>query len=214
MAEAPVIVTGFRPFLKVANNPSALLVQSLRDEPVQALNLGATLLDTVYRDLPSRIGLLLDRRPSTLILTGFSAIASGLKIETRATSRCSPAFADADGFMPPPTRDPVLASANRTVTFPDLIDALRAAGVPATLSDDAGAYVCNAAYYHALDQIAKRALPTRALFVHLPAITGMSDPPEGSGVSMSLATMRRGIGIIAETLTSREGAQQACSAQP
>jgi pyroglutamyl-peptidase len=49
-----------------------------------------------------------------------------------------------------------------------LRDRLLAEGAAARISDDAGTYVCNHAYFTALHAIAQRALPTRCLFMHLP----------------------------------------------
>ncbi len=200
-----VVVTGFRPFPGVRENPSALLVESLRGHPDWAheagVDLRTSLLDTVYSGLREQIEKLLAEVPTALVLTGYSAIASGLKIETRATSLCSPAYADASGWTPPPNLDPVRSSANGAIEFDRLLDALDFAGVPAGMSDDAGEYVCNHAYWHALDLIAQRNLITRALFVHLPAIEEMRFPPPGTG-AIALATMQRGLAVILRELAS------------
>lgn len=207
MTQPLVIVTGFRPFLTVSTNPSALLVESLRErcDWADGLDIAAqcVLLDTAYRGLRDRLAALVEKRPAALILTGYSALATGLKIETRATSLCNPDFADASGFIPQPHCDPQETRGNARVDFARLATALKAAGVPATLSDDAGTYVCNNAYWHALDLIARSGAATRAVFVHLPAIEGMADPPEGAG-TMTPETMRRGIGVTARELTRDE----------
>lgn len=203
MAQPHVTITGFRPFLAVASNPSSLLVEGLRGDKAWAEESGVTprfaLLDTVYAQMRETLAELLEARPAALVLTGYSSLSEGLKIETRATSLCSPKFADASGFTPAPCRDPVRATANEEVDFPALIDALREAAVPAALSDDAGEYVCNHAYWHALDLIAQQGIATRAIFVHLPAIEGMDDAPEGAG-AMPLDTMQRGLTVIAREL--------------
>lgn len=203
MSTATAIVTGFRPFLGVEENPSALLVESLDkawadDLPMQ---LETRLLDTVYAGMGETIADLLADEPDALVLTGYSSLATGLKIETRATTLCSPKYADASGWSPPPIHDPVTDEMNRVVDFPYLIDTLRQAEVPAQLSEDAGEYVCNHSYWHALDLIVQRRLSTVALFVHLPAIAEMSSPPKGAGV-MPLATMQRGLATILRELLS------------
>ncbi len=199
------VVTGFRPFGDVVENPSALLVESVASDDIFAgqarVRLETRLLDTVYGGLRGRIESVLASEPSALVMTGYSSLARGFKIETGATSRCHPGFADASGWHPPESREPVRAAANAAVDFAQMIDALHGAGIPARLSGDAGEYVCNAAYWHALDLIAAGALATRALFLHLPALDGMEDPPRGAG-SLDLARMRRGLAIVLRVLST------------
>ena len=78
---------------------------------------------------------------------------------------------DCDGQVPAPddrcagSSEPYAA----TVELQPLLQTLIAAGLPARLSDDAGDYVCNHTYYHALHTIAAQRLPTRCLFLHVPA---------------------------------------------
>lgn len=200
-----LVVTGFRPFPGVRVNPSALLVESLeRDDPWSAdpeLQLRTRLLDTVYAGMRDQLGRLLsihetESAPAALILTGYSSLATGLKIETRATSLCSPNHADASGFTPPSRRDPVQAATNDAVDFVEMVADLRKAEIPAHLSQDAGEYVCNNAYWHALDLIGTYRLPTRAVFLHVPAVANMDETPNGSG-AMALDEIRRGVAIMA-----------------
>ncbi|MCP9221313.1 hypothetical protein MKP08_00925 [Erythrobacter sp. LQ02-29] len=204
MSKSRVAITGFRPFPGVPTNPSATLIDSLRGDTAWAQQHSIQpifhLLDTVYADLDRTVGKLFADEPAALILTGYSRIATGLKLETGATSVCSPVYADASGFTPPKFRDPVSLKANRSVDFAALVDRLRRADVPAYLSDDAGAYVCNRSYWLALDHVARAGLSTRVLFLHLPAIAGMADGPPGGSGAMELATMQRGLGIVAHAL--------------
>ncbi len=197
MARCTALVTGFRPFLDVAENPSALLVESLDRNWAgeTGICLETSLLDTVYANMRELLGELLCGEPDVLVLTGYSSLASGLKIETRATSLCSPRYPDANGWCPQPAQDPVAHLVNETVDFPRLVDALRESGIAAYLSQDAGEYVCNHSYWHALNLIEERGLSTRALFLHLPAIEEMMSPPQGAGF-MPLETMRRGLATI------------------
>src|SRR5207247_1412081 len=55
------------------------------------------------------------------------------------------------------------------VALEPLMSHLLSAGLPARLSDDAGSYVCNHTYYAALQTIDAEDLPTRCLFLHVPA---------------------------------------------
>ena len=52
-----------------------------------------------------------------------------------------------------------------------LRDVLLQKNIPAKVSNSAGLYVCNNAYYNALYEIDKKDLSTQAVFVHLPKIS-------------------------------------------
>lgn len=63
------------------------------------------------------------------------------------------------------------------------------------ISHDAGQYLCNFAYRHALEQVAQRGLPTRVLFVHVPALAG-TPLAETSAASLPLEVMARALAAI------------------
>lgn len=203
MSTPRVTITGFRPFPGVPVNPSALLVEALEREAAWPSATKAQahfhLLDTHYRSVGDGIAALLDNAPDALVMTGYSRHATGLVLETRATDHCLPDRPDQSGWCPPVAEtDPRLRD-NHAVDFSALIGALAAEGLAAELSSDAGSYVCNHAYWHALEIIAQRQLPTRAIFVHLPALEGMDEAPECSG-AMTLEAMQRGIGLVVRGL--------------
>ena len=198
---APVVVTGFGRFPGVTDNPSQIVVEALQASP-GLLPLGAEcrLLEVAYAAVPPALEDILARPPAVLVLTGYSTLAQGFKLERRASNVRSPRFADARGFCPAPrTGAPVDIQENSACDFPALEAALRARGIACQLSDDCGQYVCNNAYHTALAQVAARTLPTRAIFVHLPAITG-TPLAETSASAMELAEMAAGVATIARLL--------------
>lgn len=52
-----------------------------------------------------------------------------------------------------------------------LKDALLKINIPSKVSNSAGLYVGNCAYYHALSEIYEKGLSTKSVFVHLPKIS-------------------------------------------
>jgi len=200
-ANGRIVITGFRSFPGVPDNPSHRLVEALQQTPgLLPANAECRLLETAYAAVSPALEEILDEAPAALVLTGFSAMAKGFKLERRASDVCSPKFADAHGFFPPKLIGAeVDLRENRACDFPALEAALLAEGIPCQLSDDAGQYVCNNAYHIALTRIAELGLPTRALFVHIPAIT---DTPlaKNSASAMPLPEMARGVALIARLL--------------
>ncbi len=207
---APVVVTGFRRFPGVADNPSQIVIEALQAAPgLLPQGTECRLLEVAYAAVAPALEAILARPPAALVLTGYSALAEGLKLERRASDRCAPSLPDARGFHPPHgLPDPIAIRENRACDIAALHRALRAQRLACTVSDDAGQYVCNHTYHTALAQIAARRLPTRAIFVHLPAIAG-TPLATTSASAMSVADMAAGVATIARLLASQPTAPPA-----
>jgi len=197
-----VVVTGFRRFPGVADNPAQALVEALQAAP-ELLPEGAEcrLLETAYAAISPALDAILADPPAALVLTGYSALAHGFKLERRASDLCSPDFADMRGFRPAPRSGEAVDLRESGVDLAALEAALLAEGFACGQSDDAGQYVCNSTYHNALARIARDALPTRALFVHLPAIAE-TRLAETSACAMELDEMARGVALIARLLAA------------
>jgi pyroglutamyl-peptidase len=189
-----VLLIGFGPFPGAPLNPSALLVKSLarRRRPafaeiVRTTHVFATTYAAVDRDLPR----LLAAGPDIVLMFGVAGRRRHLCIETRARNAISLLFPDASGYRPrqgiiAPGEPAALRSA---APFARLLGAVRASTVPALLSRDAGRYLCNYAYWRALE----RSRDGRPLvqFVHIPGVSlgprrqrhGRRSPPLGALVA-------------------------------
>jgi pyroglutamyl-peptidase len=164
-----LLVTGFGPFPRMPRNPSAEIAARVAAAPrlrLHGIEATAVVLTTAYATLARELDPLLAAEPNVVLLLGVAGRASKARVEERATARRSILFPDVLGDTPtasgighPP------ASARRTsVNRAAVLRALRARGVAARHSRDAGRYLCNAAYFRAL---ARRG-PT--LFVHMPRV--------------------------------------------
>ncbi|MCL6250506.1 hypothetical protein M3P36_05535 [Altererythrobacter sp. KTW20L] len=164
------MLTGFRAFPGVAANPTEALVAHLaaRDPGLLPAATRLAMLDVDYRTVGPTLDLLLDEGPAALVLTGYSHRATGITLEARATTMCAPDAPDVAGFVARQGNGPAIATPIDLGELRDII----APHAPCSISHDAGQYLCNFAYRHALDRVTTRGLSTRALFVHLPAIAG------------------------------------------
>jgi pyroglutamyl-peptidase len=171
-----LLVTGFGPFPGAPENPTERLVKALAEESAEAFGASAfhaAVLRTEYRwswDELQRLGL--DFAPDVIVHFGLSAEIEAINIECTGRNVVDPEKPDAVGHAPSPPWLAVDGPETLISTFPSaaILRALLAAGFPAALSDDAGAYVCNATLYRSLHA----APPTRRVgFVHV--------PPEGKG---------------------------------
>lgn len=75
---------------------------------------------------------------------------------------------------------------------------MKEAGIPATVSNTAGTYICNNTMYAVLNEIRKRQLQILAGFVHFPASTEMALEKPGLP-TLSQDTMLRALKVIVRT---------------
>jgi pyroglutamyl-peptidase len=174
-----VVLIGFGPFPGVAFNPSAALAKALAHrrrhalaETVRTVHVFATTYASVDRDLPK----LSAAKPDVLLMFGLAARRRQLCIETRARNAVSVLFPDASGYRPSyqVIRPDARSALTGTAPFATLLSALRRSPVPPRLSRDAGRYVCNYAYWRALES-AQQNRPL-VLFVHIPQIRPVPRP--------------------------------------
>ena len=172
---ATILVTGFGPFPGAPFNPTGPLVQRLarlRRPGLADTKIVSHIFPTGYaavdRDLPR---LLVKHKPDALLMFGLAPRASTLRIETRARNAVS-LLPDAGGVAL--RRLTIAAGGPAALAMPApvrrLLTAVRAAGVPAVLSRDAGRYLCNYLCWRAAEAVGKKGGPHLAAFVHVPKI--------------------------------------------
>jgi pyroglutamyl-peptidase len=168
-----VVIAGFGPFAGAPSNPSGRLAVALarRRRPALAAteitsHVFATAYSAVDRDLPK----LLARKPDVVLIFGLAGRRREVCIETRARNKRSILFPDVRGWRPERAGiEPGQRALTGNAPFPRLLNALRRTALPARLSRDAGAYLCNYAYWRAL-QGAHDGRPL-VQFVHIPWIS-------------------------------------------
>lgn len=207
-AGGPIVVTGFGPFPGVPDNPSAALVEALRSTPgLLPLDTRYRVIDVGYGAVEPALSAILADPPAALVMTGYSRLANGLRLERRAHDFCSPDREDAFGMRPD-----LLAREGAglreyceqlAADLPGIAGRVMQEGIACTLSDDCGAYLCNHIYHRALLRIAAEGAETLAAFVHLPAIAGSPLAATSAG-AMPLAEMARGVALIATELARRD----------
>ena len=184
-----VLLTGFGPFPGAPFNPSAALVKALarRRRPAlagieRATHVFATAYAAVDRDLPK----LFAQKPDIVLMFGVAGRRRQLCIETRARNAVSVLFPDASGCRPQhgiiALRGPAALSGN--APFARL--ARRRAERP-RLSRDAGRYLCNYAYWRALEHV--RGSRPLVQFVHIPPVSAKPRPRRRSSRPPTLAQL-------------------------
>lgn len=185
---ASILVTGFGRFPGATRNPTVALVARLGRVRRPALSdcriathVFATRYAAVDRELPDLIA---REKPDLVMLFGVARKEKRLRIELVARNRTSVLLPDAGGAKP--TRGIIAAGgpASRMGRFSPhpLLAAIRAIGLRAGVSRNAGAYLCNYAYWRALEAADRTADgPRIAVFVHVPPIPATARPKKNDG---------------------------------
>ncbi len=84
-----------------------------------------------------------------------------------------------------------------------LVAALRAAGLPARLSDDAGSYLCNHLYFHVLHRLNRHGWRIPTVFVHLPLLPVQAARREPPAESLAAEVSERAVCLVAAGLVVR-----------
>ena len=193
-----ILVTGFEPFGGDNRNPSGESVRMLTTN--ENTEIRKLILPVSWqRAFPEIEKVWNEWKPDALLMVGLAAGSSAIRIERIGINLCGE-IADIDGLYPdgsasPSGEYPIIEDGNEaffaTYRHNAILQALKAAEIPAKYSFSAGTYICNYLLYSSL---AKRNLENRDMkigFIHLPYADGQKE-----GVpSMPLETMVRALEI-------------------
>jgi pyroglutamyl-peptidase len=179
-----VLITGFGPFPGAPFNPTDPLARRLgaRRRPAFAevarpVHVFRTSYAAVDAELPTLIG---RHAPDVLLLFGLASRTPYLRIEMQTRNAVSALVPDEGGRMRRTTgiqKGHPAAIAGRA-PFHSLVNAARAARVPARLSRNAGSYLCNYLYWRGIET-KTRNKTSLVVFVHVPRVARTARPHGG-----------------------------------
>ena len=170
-----ILVTGFGPFPGAPFNPTGLLAQRATRARRPALadvkivtHIFPTSYAAVDRELPSLIA---KHKPDALLMFGLAPRASTLRVETRARNTLA-LLPDAGGASLGRWTIAIGKPASIKLRTPDraLLAALRGLRPRATLSRDAGRYLCNYLCWRASEKASTSTRPRFTAFIHVPPV--------------------------------------------
>jgi len=195
-----ILLTGFEPFDGAATNASWQAASALRDSWDRDETLVAARLPCTFAGAwPVLHAALEEHRPRVVVAVGLAGGTSAVRLERVAINVVDARIPDNEGSAPvdvPVVEDGPAAYFTGLPLKPALV-AVRAAGVPVSVSSTAGTYVCNATFY-SLMRWAEGRGGLRAGFVHVPAVRAPGSPaPDGE--SLPLADVVTALRVVAET---------------
>lgn len=169
-----ILITGFEPFGGETENPSRLsarlAVENLNREGVSAAFLEVPVV--FARAGPAVIDKAASVRADVVVCVGVAGDRKLISLERTAYNVKRGRIPDNDGAKP--DGEIILPGPDTLTTrlpVSKALDAIKAAGIPVEISDDAGRYVCNTLLYTVVAQLPEE---TPAGFVHVPQASEVS----------------------------------------
>lgn len=203
MAEK-ILITGFTPFGSEKENPSQMVVEAIDDTfcgvevvkdilPVSFAKAGKMIVDLIE-----------DVRPEVVICLGQAGGRNEPSIERIAVNLNDSNKADNDGDIP---EERVIVSGGASAYFSslpikDIVKNIKTSGLPATVSNTAGLFVCNHVFYSALHHVSVRGLATKVGFIHLPYLPQQVIDKKGKPY-MSLSDMLTVLKVAIDTTINK-----------
>lgn len=193
-----ILLTAFEPFAGRKRNPALEVMAGLKPGAF-ACRLFREKLPVSGREVgPALDRLLLKIKPDYLVSLGLAAGEAALRIERFGLNILDYGIKDNKGWLPEGKKIKADGPAAYFVnTDPiKLAAAARKAGVPAYVSNHAGAYVCNTLIYEAMHAIAESGFKTKYAFIHLPLTTEMvleEKPGRCASPSLPLAALVKAV---------------------
>lgn len=177
-----ILISGFEPFGSSPINPTQELLEQIAIENLGKecadVELHTILLPVRYDECAAKLLAETERlKPDAVIACGLAAGRTAVTPERIAINvKDTESYADNGGRSPrdEPVREGGPDGLFATLPFRKIEEELRAAGIPSSVSNTAGAYICNNTMYALLDYLREKGLSTPAGFIHFPASTKLA----------------------------------------
>jgi pyroglutamyl-peptidase len=198
-----LLLTGFEPYNGAEINPSGEIVRELDGTEIGGIRIVGRQLPVSSAVAPGVLRSAIDElEPSAVLMLGVWPGRSVLTVERLAVNVLDFPFPDNDGRQPidtPVTRGGAAAFFS-TVPVRAVAGAWHAADLPGAVSNTAGTYLCNQAFYVALEHTAPTKL--QVAFVHIPTVPSEASRHDPPHPSMALSTLIEGVTVAVEAIAA------------
>ena len=190
-----ILLTGFEPFGNATSNPSGEIVKQISMD-----NVFTAILPVAYtKSAEHLLALIAEHNPDVVICLGQAEGRTQITPEKVAINLDDARLADNEGVLRSDVK--ILEGGPdayfSTLPVKDIVEAIKAKGVPAAVSLSAGAFLCNHVFYVAQNNFA--GTHVRSGFVHVPLMD--SQAPEFPGLpTMPLDQMVTAVRAMLEVL--------------
>ena len=190
-----VLLTGFEPFGTATSNPSGEIVKQISGD-----NIVTAILPVTYEQSAERLlALIAEHNPEVVVCLGQAEGRTQITPEKVAINLDDARLPDNAGVQRSDVKilDDGPDAYFTSLPIKEMVDAAKAAGVPASVSLSAGAFLCNHVFYIAQNKFA--GTKVRSGFIHVPLMD--SQAPEFPGLpTMPLDQMIKAVRAMLEVL--------------
>ena len=189
-----VLMTGFDPFDEDTTNAAWEAVS--RVKAPEGIQLEIRQLPTVFeKSIKTLEAAVRELAPDVVICVGQAGGRASITPERIAINLNDARIPDNEENQPSdtPVREGGPAAYFSTLPVKEMVNAIRMAGIPASLSHTAGTFVCNHVMYGLLDLCAREFPAMKAGFIHVPYLSRQAVSMTPGTPSMSLEDMVRGL---------------------
>ena len=197
MQVTKVLITAFDPFGGEKINPAWEVAKILEQKELKNIMIKAIQVPTVFKEAVNEVvPVINEEQPDLVISLGQAAGRTGIDLERVAINIDDATSPDNKNNRPVdlPIEKDGPAAYFATLPIKAMVEAMKAEGIPANISNSAGTFVCNHLMYGVLHYIHTNALPIKAGFIHLPYLPQQAVNHKGAP-SMSLETMVAGLEV-------------------
>lgn len=164
------LVTAFDPFGGERINPALEAVKLMRDQ-IEGAEIVKLEIPTVFHKSIEKVkAAILSENPDVVLSIGQAGGRFEVTPERVAINVDDARIPDNEGNQP--LNQPIFENGEpayfATLPVKAIVEAIQAEGLPASLSNSAGTFVCNHIMYGVLYHISKMGKPIRAGFIHVP----------------------------------------------
>lgn len=199
-----ILVTGFDPFGGESENPACNAVKKLEDN-INGAAVVKMEIPTVFKKSAAELEKAIEReQPDAIICVGQAGGRSDITIERVAINVDDASIEDNEGNKP---ADEIISSDGQTAYFSklpikEIVKNIREHGIPASVSNTAGTFVCNHIMYSLLYMIERKYPDKLGGFIHVPYIPSQVIN-KANTPSMSTETITKALACAIETVVEQ-----------
>ncbi|ABS22324.1 pyroglutamyl-peptidase I [Bacillus cytotoxicus] len=195
-----VLLTGFDPFGGEKINPAWEVAKALHEKEGNGYKVISKQIPTVFHKSIEQLESYIDEfNPELIICIGQAGGRADITVERVAINVDDARIPDNENYQPidvPIIEDGPVAYWS-TLPIKAIVKKLREEGIPASVSQTAGTFVCNHLFYGLMHRLAIKNKSTRGGFVHIPFLPEQASL-HANQPSMSLSTIIAGIQLLIE----------------
>ncbi|MCI0765576.1 pyroglutamyl-peptidase I [Bacillus sp. TL12] len=207
-----VLLTGFEPFGGEEINPAWEVAKQLDGQAIGDYKIVSKQVPTVFhKSLQVLESYIEDVQPNLVVCIGQAGGRPDITVERVAINVDDARIPDNEGYQPVDV--PVIEEGPvaywSTLPMKAIVKKLQEEGIPASVSQTAGTFVCNHLFYGLMHMLAKSENVVRGGFIHIPFLPEQASSHPGQP-SMSLPVITKGIGLLIQVALEVENDIVAC----